>query len=399
MKRFKKNLFILIITMLIFSGTAYGGWIQKRLTWNPGGSVNPSIAIDSQDNIYVVWHDYTPGESEIFLKKSTTGGTSWTQKRLSWNSGGSYIPKIAIDSQDNIYVVWYDNTPGNGEIFLKKSTNGGTSWTQKQLTWNSEYSLAPSIAIDSQDNIYVVWYGYKSGDYEIFLKKSTTGGTSWTQKRLTWNLGDSLEPSIAIDSQDYIYVVWEDETPGNEEIFLKKSTNGGTSWTQKRLTRNSGGSYVPSIAIDSQDYIYVVWEDETPGNEEIFLKKSTTGGTSWTQKRLTRHSGNSFDPVIAIDSEDNIYVVWQDWRPDGKIFLKKSTTGGTIWTQKRLSWNSGHSVHPSIAIDSLDNIYVVWQQRTSGNYEIFLKKSTDVSVSNISNIWSIEEEEVDDDFE
>jgi hypothetical protein len=191
MKRFKKNLFILIITMLIFSGTAYGGWIQKRLTWNPGGSVNPSIAIDSQDNIYVVWHDYTPGESEIFLKKSTTGGTSWTQKRLSWNSGGSYIPKIAIDSQDNIYVVWYDNTPGNGEIFLKKSTNGGTSWTQKQLTWNSEYSLAPSIAIDSQDNIYVVWYGYKSGDYEIFLKKSTTGGTSWTQKRLTWNLGDS----------------------------------------------------------------------------------------------------------------------------------------------------------------------------------------------------------------
>jgi hypothetical protein len=41
----------------------------------------------------------------------------------------------------------------------------------------------------------------------------------------------------------------------------------------------------------------------------------------------------------------------------------------------------------------------VWDDETPGNYEIFLKKSTDGTVSNISNIWSIEEEEVDNDFE
>jgi uncharacterized phage-like protein YoqJ len=400
MKAYKTIFSIIVITVLFFSGVAYSGWKQKRLTWNSGDSWTPSIAIDSQDNIYVVWEDETPGNFEIFLKKSTNGGTSWTQKRLTRTSGDSWDPSIAIDSQDNIYVVWEDETPGNWEIFLKKSTNGGTSWTQKRLTWTSSCSWTPSIAIDSQDNIYVVWDDCTSGNYEIFLKKSTNGGTNWTQKRLTWNSGDSEYSSIAIDSQDNIYVVWEDETPGNDEIFLKKSTNGGTSWTQKRLTRTSDDSWTPSIAIDSQDNIYVVWEDYTPVNDEIFLKKSTNGGTNWTQKRLTWTSGGSWNSSIAIDSQDNIYVVWQDETlGNDEIFLKKSTNGGTNWTQKRLTWTSGDSWNPSIAIDSQDNIYVVWDDETPGNYEIFLKKSTDGTVSNISNIWSIEEEEVDNDFE
>jgi hypothetical protein len=391
MKTFKTVFSIIVITVLFFSGVAYGNitWKLKRLTWNSGSSDYPSIAIDSQDNIYVVWEEDTSETEvyEIFLKKSTDGGTTWTKKQLTWNSVDSWNPKIAIDSQDNIYVVWYGETPGDREIFLKKSMNGGSSWTQKRLTWNSGDSMNPSIAIDSQDNIYVVWTDATPGNREIFLKKSTNGGTSWAKKRLTWNSGNSWNPSIAIDSQDNIYVVWDDDTPGDYEILMKKSMNGGTTWTQKRLTWNSGDSRFPSITIDSKDNIYVVWENDKPNlfNTEIFLKKSTNGGTSWTQKRLTRTFDGSWNPKIAIDSKDNIYVVWDDWTPgNGEIFLKKSTNGGTSWTQKRLTRTSGDSFAPSIAIDSLDNIYVVWADATPGNYEIFLK----YSVPKIAGTWS-----------
>jgi len=40
--------------------------------------------------------------------------------RITWNSGGSYRPAIAIDSSSNIHVVWDDDTPGNDEIYYKK---------------------------------------------------------------------------------------------------------------------------------------------------------------------------------------------------------------------------------------------------------------------------------------
>lgn len=45
----------------------------------------------------------------------------WTPvKRITWTSGSSYYPAIAIDSTDIIHVVWQDNTPGNYEVYYLK---------------------------------------------------------------------------------------------------------------------------------------------------------------------------------------------------------------------------------------------------------------------------------------
>ena len=34
------------------------------------------------------------------------------------------IPSIAV-SGNNVYVVWKDNTPGNDEVFCRRSPDGG----------------------------------------------------------------------------------------------------------------------------------------------------------------------------------------------------------------------------------------------------------------------------------
>jgi len=70
-----------------------------------------------------VWIDNSPGNLEIFYKRSTDGGTSWSAaKRLTYSSGSSWDPNIATDSGNNIHVVWYDNSPGNLEILYKEGT-------------------------------------------------------------------------------------------------------------------------------------------------------------------------------------------------------------------------------------------------------------------------------------
>jgi hypothetical protein len=95
-------------------------------------------------------------------------------------------------------------------------------------------------------------------------------------KRLTWNAGDSSSPVISVDSSNGIYLAWSDDTPGNPEIYFRKSTNSGGTWgSVKRLTWEPSDSYSPKIALDSNKTIHIVWQDEIPGNFEIYYKKGT----------------------------------------------------------------------------------------------------------------------------
>jgi hypothetical protein len=218
----------------------------------------------------------TPGNNEIYYSRSANTGVIWTTpKRLTWNKGSSRYPSIAAGSGDSIHIVWQDDGPGNSEIYYKRSMNGGASWPMtRRMTWSSGASLNPGVASDSGNNIHVVWTDLSPGNYEIFYKKSTNGGTNWPMtKRLTWNGGSSGAPVIATDLGDNIYVGWNDYTPGNYEIFFKRSTNGSVLWSTKRLTWNGGDSMVPDIATYSTGEIHVVWADSSPGNKEIHYRK------------------------------------------------------------------------------------------------------------------------------
>jgi hypothetical protein len=329
-------------------------------------------------NIHVVWSDDTPGNLEIYYRRSTTNGSTWDMKRrLTKNAGDAYGPSIAV-SGSNIYVVWMDNTRGNYEIYYKHSTDNGVTWGKtKRLTKNAGLSGFPSISV-SGVNIHVVWSDDTPGHHEIYYKRSTNNGVSWEKtKRLTRNAGVSYVPSIAVSGGN-IHVVWSDETPGNYDIYYRCSTDNGTTWSkQKHLTKNAGDSDVPAMALFGNS-VHVVWSDSTPVNQEIYYKRSTNNGVSWEKtKRLTRNAGNSFVPAMAV-SGSKIHIVWFDDTPgNGEIYYKRSKDNGATWgVKKRLSYNAGESFVPSIAV-SWRNIHVVWGDDTSGNWEIYYRQSTD----------------------
>jgi BNR repeat-containing family member len=377
----RSGLVITALGIFFMAQAARADWTAaQRLTWTVGLSFGPAVAVNSSNTIHIVWYDNTPGNSEIYYKKSTNGGASWgANRRLTWTAGYSSDPSIAVDSGGSLHVAWGDDTPGNNEVYYKRSTDGGTTWnTAKRLTWTAGQSYGPVIAGDSKSGLYVVWYDDTPGNDEIYCRKSADGGTSWgAVQRLTWTSGNSRSPSIAIGPSDAVHVVWEDYSPGNVELYYKRSADGGASWSAaQRITWTSGSSGSPSIAIDSSNAIHVVWAAEIPGDLELFYKKSTNGGDDWgTAQRLTWNSGSSSSPSMAIDSGQAIHIVWMDSTPgDPEIYYRKSTNGGAAWSSvQRLTWNSGNSYFPVMAIDSTDTIHIVWRDDTPGNIELYYK--------------------------
>ena len=351
-----------------------------RMTWNSGDSRMPSIAVRSSSNIHISWWDYSPGNAEIFYKGSTDGGTTWSAPaRLTWNTGASREPVIALDSGSGVHLVWWDDSPGNWEIYYKRSTNNGAVWSGlTRLTWNMDASYYASIAADSSGGVYVVWTDNISGGPNICFKRSTNGGAAWSGiTRLSWTTGLSYNPQVAADSSGSVHVVWYDNVTGNGEIYYKRSTDGGNSWSGlTRLTWNAGWSSNPSIAAGTSGKVHIVWWDESPGNYEIFYKNSSDNGSSWSGiKRLTWNAWMSDFPSIAADLGGNVHIVWED-NPSGDydIFYRSSSNNGSTWsTLTRLTWNSGESVLPRIAVDSGGGVHVVWEDDTPSNSEIFYK--------------------------
>ena len=41
----------------------------------------------------------------------------WDPKNVSGSPGLSYAPSIAIDNEGNVHLLWSDDTPGNYEVF------------------------------------------------------------------------------------------------------------------------------------------------------------------------------------------------------------------------------------------------------------------------------------------
>lgn len=353
---------------------------SKRITWTPNFTSDACIAIDSSDILHVLYSDGATLEKEIYYKRSTDGGTTWVgTKRLTWNVGISVGPYIAIDSSDDIHVVWSDMSFATfPELCYKKSTDGGTTWTgTKRLTWTTGISKFPKIAIDSNDHIHLVWVEHISSNREIFFKKSTSGGNTWAgTKRLTWTPDFSRDPVIAVDSSNDIHVLWWEDTSLEDNLFYRNSTDGGTSWeATKKLTWNDHSSR-PSIAIDNNGHIHIVW-NQYFANDEVSYKKSTDGGSSWAAtKRLTWNSDISYDPVLVVDSFNRLHLIWNDKTPGNfELYHKKSDNGGTTWLgSKRILWTSGNSDFPKAAVDSDDDIHVVWVETTSIYKDILYKK-------------------------
>jgi len=376
----KKVEYVFILIALFFTITAALGaaWTTKRLTYTAGWTGCSRIAACGA-NIYAVWFDDTPGNREIYFRKSIDSGVTWqTAKRLSNNSGASEVAVIAASGQ-NVYVVWQDLTPGNYEIYFRRSTDGGATWHNAvRLTNNTGFSGYPQIAV-YQDSLYVVWEDDTPGNMEIYLRKSTNRGSTWqAAKRLTNNSSGTIYPTISVDIEN-IYLAYADNGTGSYELYFKRSADYGATWlTAKRLTYNAidsqnRGAYITTNGAN----IYIVWMAYPSGNGEIYFRRSTDRGATWQNaKRLTNNAGTSNFPTIAV-SDTNVYVAWYDDTPGNKeIYFRKSTDNGATWQAiQNLSNNTGESTDPAIATNST-RIFITWTDYVPPNpSDVYLKYS------------------------
>lgn len=339
-----------------------------------------NLAIESGGRLWACYMRSIGGFDEIAASYSDDNGKTWTEEVITNVNSVQSRPSIAIDSGNNVFVVWHGqgwgtNTGDNNIRFSRRAFGG--SWTSAlEITDSTDEQIAPVIAIDSNDSVFFVWLGRGYGTYptktQIVSRKRLSGGSLESIQEITdFNVGapSMRDISVAIDSTNDVHVVWS----GGSQSLLYCKRNG--SWTNvTTIFSSTSPQRLPCIAIDSSNDLHVVWVDTTPSSDILYYIKKTSG--TWGTEVVLKSSTDSFSSSISVDSIDDLHVIYTSG--NSVSYLKKDVVGWTsaevIYTQPE-SQGSPHAlfaIHPaSTHILTAKALFVFARQDNTGVFVTF----------------------------
>ena len=365
----------------------------------------PSLVVDSENNVHVVWESVILGgtlnEHQISYKYWDALSNSWSSIEIisTESTNGAFTPDIAVDDNNNLHVVWadetnYDSSGDDRDIFYKKWNASTSTWTTTDVvsTGSSDYSLNPDLSIDSSGNPHVVWVD----DYEIFYSYWNDISSSWTsaEQISTAGIWSANTPDIDIDISDNIHVAFEQA--GSEDMNLHYTMWNASisSWTTS--VDISIGIYFdafnPSIDSDSKGNVHVTWNGNANGAEHnIYYRKWDVVLGDWLafESISTETSDYLQYPSMFVDSFDNVHVSWEDSSnydlcgTDWDIFYKYWDSSNSSWTITEVisTESTGDSIYSSIGVSKNGVVHISWQDVTdylgaAADEDIFYKTQT-----------------------
>ncbi len=252
----------------------------------------PWVAVNTKSNsIHITWTQFDAYESDkltdstyILYSKSLDGGLNWTTpKRISAFAGDckdgdntveGAVP--AIGANGEVYVVW--NGP-KGLVF-QKSINEGETWLPKETTITTtaggwDYNITglqranglPFTMCDASNSaykgtVYVNWSDQRNGEKnaDIFVIKSTDGGSTWNKAVKVNNDTTATQQFMSTMNIDQtngnVYVLFYDRSRflnnDSTDVTVAVSTNGGETFDNYKINQQS---FKPTNSVFFGDYI------------------------------------------------------------------------------------------------------------------------------------------------
>lgn len=200
-------------------------------------------------------------------------------------------------SGDNVYVAWDSNKTGNREILFRASSDGGKTFDDKINISNSINGRSDMQDVAaSGNNVYVTWCDDKTGDMEIYIRKSSDGGKTFGNTTLLKSVGTlpsnikyvpyeqpdteliQIDTNVALSGNNTYTMWWENKT-GNWEVLFTRSIDGGQTFEDTINLSNSSTTHSEraQLAADGNN-VYVTWWEE-PGREPKFRSSNDGGET------------------------------------------------------------------------------------------------------------------------
>lgn len=241
-------------------------------------------------------------------------------------SGEDFAPSIAVAPNGRVYVAWLEQHSTGGaflyNITVAYSTDGGLTYTGATNVSGGaspayHWIGHPSIAVDSHGRVDVVYSQYSTlGTFPAWVNYTySNDGVTWSPP-VTLNGGpiEGMNPRIAIDSQDHLYVVWVDGrtgATGGNLIYYTTSTDRGQTWSPEMPISQGAlpvatGYYTANVNLAVEgDTLMVVWDSGSSSTHYMSYVISADDGATWYGERSLYTAGQAV--TLSADGNGTFY--------------------------------------------------------------------------------------------
>jgi hypothetical protein len=285
-------------------------WTSDGTAW----STTIGITDDGRSLRLRLYRSTDNGASWVF-DSTITGTQTGADKQMAWIDHSPASPFF-----DSLYVIWHNGQP----VYLNRKRRNGTWGTPVKVS--GAETTGTGIGADVKTNSAGAVFGFwpDTGSRKIYMVKSTNGGQSYSKPKAIAATFDSYDIGVPAmngrrvliyvsaaayktATKDLVYAVWSDlsgasgcrssgNEPGNRalstcktRIWFTRSTNGGATWSAKKMINNQPGrsdQLNPWLAVDEATGRLAVMYYDTAGGPRrktnVWYQSSCDGGATWS---------------------------------------------------------------------------------------------------------------------
>ncbi|RMF69990.1 MAG: hypothetical protein D6743_00945, partial [Calditrichaeota bacterium] len=279
-------------------------------------------------------------------------------------------PFVAVNPTDanNLIAGWMRlRLDGRIWIATRASFDGGKTWSKLQFLPHDSDSFNAadvSIAFDGAGTAYLTFVDFRVSSTDtsgvILLTQSQDGGLSWTPVTPVINASDRPDipidrPWVAVDTGDgplagtlYVVSMSYNQFPGQHHVYLRSTTDGGTTWSPIRqvdspafsvgtlksspgaLSVGAGGKiYLAYMSFDTTASPFLRFYAAVSEDGATFQRHVVRNVVLTPQLRFNLGWSLAADPV----REGQAALCWIDERfGDVDVVLSSTTDLGQTWS-------------------------------------------------------------------
>jgi hypothetical protein len=366
-----KNLAPIFLLSFLLMYPSFAG-AAENLSKSSSSSEWPAVEVNSDGDVMVVWTEWDSGDIfyQIFKNGQWSGmRNAGIARKRAWSN------QLALDSAEKFHVNYADGVSSAArEIYYSHFT--GSSWATAEAVYISPYNSAWNrMAIDSNDKIYVAWYhshvpkdaGTPSSDIAVNSKQKGGNWPGNIENASKSNKVVSIHPALAVRNGN-VYTAWmEDENP--RWLYFNEKVGG--SW--KSPVALEKGGYYPDMIVDGSGNLNIVYSNRS-GN--FYLKSRVNG--QWNSKKVLSNGGAPLQFGDINYSHNTIVAGWSQGQDGVYAVYVSHKKSGTAWsTPVKVSPNDSVSnKHVSVALDKDGYVHAVWEGAgVGGEKDIFYSKT------------------------